>query len=343
MCFISLTWGFLGIFVTCEDIVEDTLVCDAKVVLWFMHTYSFFFMLFLTWTLLGLGIWMLQKLSGLTAVTAPIMDSAKDADDEVPLKMPVFQTLARSFLLRDSSTMLHIRARQLDGEVSNIETEVEETRKKLQQRQLYLEQLGRAKGKAAAVERKLVDDYKQKKLEQDPLQESTGGNIGAEGVTGESSSTPLFEGPSAAELFAQASSSVAAVQETGLSAYAQESGLMQTTTDALSSAQESVTAAATRTQQLTQEQGGFTQMSTSSVETTPVREARDSSSSLAEMQPGTQPQSTEPAPTQLAPVGEAPESSSSTAVMEPDTQRQATESTPTQPEGLDLGEGGESF
>merc|ERR1719253_1211465 len=128
-------------YVTIEDIVEDTLACDAKIVLWFMHTYSWFFLLFLTWTTLGLFIWMLQKLSGYTFVTAPLMDMSKEWDEEVPFRMPLFQTIARSFLLRDSSTGLHIKARQVQRDVYNLEKDIEDTKEKLKTRQQYLEQL----------------------------------------------------------------------------------------------------------------------------------------------------------------------------------------------------------
>mmetsp|Transcript_92617 Transcript_92617/g.144472 ORF Transcript_92617/g.144472 Transcript_92617/m.144472 type:complete len:837 (+) Transcript_92617:68-2578(+) len=324
LCFISLVWGFLGIYVTCMDVVEDTLACDAKVVLWFMHTYSFFFMLFLTWTTLGLIVWVLQKLSGLTIVTAPIMESAKLADEEVPLKMPVFQTLARSFLLRDSSTMLHIKARQLEKEVYKLEREAEETKTKLEQRKHYLELLDRERRKAYDKEKKLIETYKEKTIEKGG---SLPGNLnritdvtGTEGLAGESSSTPFFDGPSAADLFAQASSSVTAVQEAGFAAtfeqtqqaaqsYAQESGLMQSATDALSSAQASATEAVNTAQQFAQEQGA----------TDALTSAQQGSPSTAEVQPETSPQPTEPQ----------------------ETVPQTTE--PTRPGGLGLDGDGESF
>merc|ERR1719498_1228845 len=90
MSFISLFWGCLGMYITIEDIVQDTLTCDAKIILWFMHTYSWFFLLFLTWTALGLVFWLVQKLSSSTLVSAPVMEAAKKSDSEVPFKLPIF-------------------------------------------------------------------------------------------------------------------------------------------------------------------------------------------------------------------------------------------------------------
>jgi hypothetical protein len=279
------------------------------------------------------------------------MDSAKNADEEVPLKLPVFQTLARSFLLRDSSTMLHIKARQLEKEVYNLETEADETKRKLEQRKAYLEQLDRQRRKAYDSEKKLIETYKEKVVEKGG---SLPGNLnritevtGTEGLTGESSSTPLFDGPSAADLFAQASSSVAVVQEAGFAAtfeqsqqaaqsYAQESGLMQSATDALSSAQASATEAVNTAQQFAQEQGA-TDALTSAQQGISETLARDAVSEV----PTT-------SSVETAVVDETIEGSPSTAEVQPETIPQPTETVPettepTRPGGLGLDGDGESF
>jgi hypothetical protein len=123
-------------------------------------------LLFLTWTLLGLFIWFLQKLAGFTFVTAPIMTRAKHADEEVPFQLPIFQTIARSFILRDSSTMLRIKARQVDKDCTYLESEVEEIKLKLANRKEYLDQLEAKRQKAQAYEKKLIEKYKEKVREE---------------------------------------------------------------------------------------------------------------------------------------------------------------------------------
>jgi len=170
------------------------LTCDAKIILWFMHVYSWFFLLFLTWTLLALFIWFLQKLAGFTFVTAPIMSRAKDADEEVPFQLPIFQTIARSFILRDSSTMLRIKARQVDKDCAYLESEVEEIKLKLANRKEYLDQLEAKRQKAQAYEKRLIDKYKEKVREE-------GGTLpddpvpGQEEGQGESGSASSSAGP----------------------------------------------------------------------------------------------------------------------------------------------------
>lgn len=204
MAFLGTIWGCVGMWITIEDIVEDTLTCDAKIILWFLHTYSWFFLLFLTWTLLSIVLWLLQKLSGFTFVTAPIMDEAKLADEEVPFKMPLFQTLARSFLLRDSSTMLHIKARQVERDVSSLEQEIEDTKQKLTYRKTYLDQLESRRTAAAANEKKLIDKYKDKVRAEGGTLPDDAPPVVPLGESGSASSSAGAEGASSSNVFAGA-------------------------------------------------------------------------------------------------------------------------------------------
>jgi len=233
MGFVSLGWGIFGMWITIEDVVKDTLTCDAKIILWFMHTYSWFFLLFLTWTALGLVLWLLRKLSGFTFVTAPIMKEAKEADDEVPFRLPLFQTLARSFLLRDSSTMLHIKAKQVEKDVTNFEQEIKDTKEKLRLRKAYLDQLEKSRVAAAANEKNLIETYKDKAREEGKLvdevpfnPEDEHGSTSFGGAAGASSSGSAA-GASSSNVFGGASS---VMQPEHLA------GFMQQASDAASSA-----------------------------------------------------------------------------------------------------------
>jgi hypothetical protein len=158
--FFSLFWGFYGVYLSISHVLTDTLSCDAKVAVWFMHTYSFLFLMLVTWTLLGLTIWVLQKLSHSTMVTAPLMKAAKQSDEEVPFQLPLFQILTRSFVLRDSSTMLHIKAKNVDQDVMQMEAELEDTKQRLQERKHYLDQIEDCRVGAVLKEADLIDKYK---------------------------------------------------------------------------------------------------------------------------------------------------------------------------------------
>jgi hypothetical protein len=272
--FVSIFWGSFGIYVTCHDIVQDTLACDAKVMVWFMHAYSFFFLLFLTWTALSLIVWVLNKLSEFTYVTAPLMETAKEADEEVPFGLPLFVTLARTFLLRNASTLLLIKARQVDNDVAKLEKESAEAKKRLEKRLYELEGLEKRRISALERERKLIEDHKQKLRESGelpmPADESIPSDVAAgssAGISGATSTERTIFERSAGSLFREATSAASSAQEGGFAAfqdatslamssaaasaqaYADEAGLTQTAAGALASAQESATNVLGSTQQ----------------------------------------------------------------------------------------------
>jgi len=210
LSFAGLFWGIVAMWITIENIVRDSLACDAKIILWFMHTYAWFFLLFLTWTVLGLLLWVVKKLSGLTVVTGPIMAGAKEADSEIPFQLPVFQTLARSFLLRDSSTMLHIKAKEVEAAVVTMEKEIEDMKNKMALRKGYLDQLEYRRNAAAAHEASLVEAYKDKV-------HAEGGELPGEIIL--IGDTDLFAGaPTAEDLLQQAETGALAAHEQGLDA-----------------------------------------------------------------------------------------------------------------------------
>jgi hypothetical protein len=155
----SLLWGVFGVYFSMVNIVEDTLSCDAKVAVWFLHTYSAIFVLFASWTIFGLALWILNKLSHSTVVTTPLMKAAKKSDQETPFKLPVFQILLRSFILRDSCTMLHIKALTAKQDVQKMEYDLQETRQRLSERKQYLDQLEERRDVAMQKEAELKEKY----------------------------------------------------------------------------------------------------------------------------------------------------------------------------------------
>lgn len=179
---VSTIWGCFGLYVSIHDIIEDSLECDAKIVLWFMHCYSFFFLLFITWSIVGLLLWALKRLSSMQCVSVPILAAAKDSDDEVPFRMPVFQTLVRAFVLRDNNTMLLVKAGQLQEEVTNLEKEIAETQTKMGYRQAYLKELEHKQKQAASNEKILIDRYKEQVI-------ARGGTLPDASISGSASSS----------------------------------------------------------------------------------------------------------------------------------------------------------
>lgn len=281
LTFVATLWGAFGMWISIEDIVEDSLTCDARVVLWFMHTYSFFFLLFITWNIVGLVLWILKKMSGCNCVSAPLLAMAKDSDQEVPFKMPIFQTLTRAFVLRDNNQMLILRAGQLEKEVTDLEKTIEDTKSKLENRKYYLEELEAKRLNAAKREQKLVDTYKEKVI-------ASGGTLPGDVVTGSgSASSSAAEVGGASSLDRRQSGSAAAedVPAGGWAAsFAQSQAAAMSAMDAASS---SATSAAATVQAQAANAPTFTGMPSLGQQRGPFAPGADAGASSTDAPAGT--------------------------------------------------------
>jgi len=142
---------------------------------------------------MGLMMWFVKKLSGLSMISGPILKMAQDSDDEVPFRMPVFQTLTRAFVLRDNNTLLLMKAEQLAKDVYSLENEIEDTKHKLNQRKYYLDELEKKRVAAATREKSLIDKYKKKVVE-------SGGTLPGEAAPGFGAASSSAAGPSSSNL-----------------------------------------------------------------------------------------------------------------------------------------------
>jgi hypothetical protein len=158
--FFTLMWGCLGVYLSIAHIMEDTLSCDAKVSVWFMHVYSGFFLILSTWNLLPLFLWVVQRLSHSIAVITPLMKAAKKSDEEVPFNFPLFQTITRSFILRDSSTMLRIKARGIAQDVDDKEAAIQDMKRRLEDQKYTLKQFEGCRIAAVKHEADMIEKYK---------------------------------------------------------------------------------------------------------------------------------------------------------------------------------------
>lgn len=120
---ISAIWGAIGLYTSIANVVMDETQCDKKVTLYFMHVYSFFYLMFLLINLASLLFWILQRLSESNRVSSVVVGFAKSWDKEVPLGIPVFMTLVQAFVLRNSNDMLRVKAQQIAADITILEAE----------------------------------------------------------------------------------------------------------------------------------------------------------------------------------------------------------------------------
>jgi len=164
VCTMPLTFlGGFGLYITIADVVLDEQHCSLKSVLFFMHLYSFFFMLFLLWIILSVIIWLVSAFaSRSTLVTSSVIRIARQLDADIPMKIPVFMTLARAFILRESSEMLKIKESLIATEIQELERQVLEAQTKLDAQRQDLKVCEKLRCEVDVSERDMIDSYKAK-------------------------------------------------------------------------------------------------------------------------------------------------------------------------------------
>lgn len=163
---LTVGFGVFGTYLSIANIVFHTTQCDIGAVLFFMHMYSFVFILFLTWTLIGVGLYLIQKLANSPLVTEPLLNAAKHFDDTLPLKVPIFLTLVRALVLRDSSDMLQLKGSEVGATIKRLEQEKVAAQTRQREADAEIAALRRQATVIAAqehsareTERELIDKY----------------------------------------------------------------------------------------------------------------------------------------------------------------------------------------
>jgi len=138
---LGLIWGAVGLGISVENILVDSLDCDATLAMHYMHTYSFFFVMLLTWKVLGLLQWILDAISGSRHVRTPIVKMAKHCDDESLKGMPIVMSFVQSFVLKDSSDFYSMKSRKAVQELMELEEEAKQLEERLRHRKNLRQQL----------------------------------------------------------------------------------------------------------------------------------------------------------------------------------------------------------
>mmetsp|Transcript_54410 Transcript_54410/g.129669 ORF Transcript_54410/g.129669 Transcript_54410/m.129669 type:complete len:668 (-) Transcript_54410:81-2084(-) len=164
----SMVLGVLGVYLTCANVVSDVARCDANLVLFFMHINAFFFVLLFFFHVVALGLWLVQQLSGCSFVTVPLLKLAKKMDKDVPFQIPIYVLLVRTFLLRNSSDILKIKADALSHSIEVLEAEhkvvansVEAVEKKLAMRRAEMVRTFEEHLSARDMEDEMVQKYRE--------------------------------------------------------------------------------------------------------------------------------------------------------------------------------------
>jgi len=131
----NLLWGGFGLWVSIHDIVIDSLACSARLALTWMHIYSFFYVMLLTWNL----FWLVYSVIGLIAtsdlVSTPIIRAAKKFDDNTMKGFPVALTLIESFVLKNSSSSISMGAMKARQDLAELGKRIHEMEEKLHEKQ----------------------------------------------------------------------------------------------------------------------------------------------------------------------------------------------------------------
>jgi len=141
--FFNLCWGGFGLWITMHDVIIDTLACDAKFALGYMHCYAFFYVVLFTWNIINLVLTLVGHLSGSKLVTTPILKLAKAFDDDTMQGIPVALTLIESVVLKNNSGALSMSQREVKSDMRRLNDRMEKLDEKLKERRRVCETISR--------------------------------------------------------------------------------------------------------------------------------------------------------------------------------------------------------
>lgn len=144
--FLCLCWGGFGLYISIQDIIEDSLNCDARVALTYMHTYGFFFVLLISYNVLSVILWIVMSLAKSKLLSKPIIKIAKKVDDDINNGMPIALTLVESFVLKNSADAYGLSARQVKAEIEDLRENIEEAEEFLYKLRFKAERLEEMEG-----------------------------------------------------------------------------------------------------------------------------------------------------------------------------------------------------
>lgn len=147
--FFCLCWAGFGLYLTVTHVVWDSMRCEARLALIYMHAYSFFFVVLLTWNLIFVVLWVVTLVAGSRLVSKPIMKVVMALDDRFFNGAPVITLLTQSFILKNSADALGLSADQVQQEMDELEEKSAELKLQLEERERQLEDLQELIGEAS--------------------------------------------------------------------------------------------------------------------------------------------------------------------------------------------------
>jgi len=120
-----LIWGGWGVYISIENIIEDTTQCDSRSIVSYMHFLSFLYVLFFTVSLISFILWLAAFLSGSSFVSNMILKAAMKMDDANDMGLPLFVTLVKSFVLRSAVDNLAMQRHAVKEEISELQKRLE--------------------------------------------------------------------------------------------------------------------------------------------------------------------------------------------------------------------------
>mmetsp|Transcript_9673 Transcript_9673/g.21230 ORF Transcript_9673/g.21230 Transcript_9673/m.21230 type:complete len:321 (-) Transcript_9673:32-994(-) len=151
--------GSAGVYFSIANIIDDTQWCEANGLITFMHIVSFFFVVFLTWTLVGLALWIVMLFASSKTVSSLIVKLAMKLDGTNPLNLPIFVTFVRSVILRSSLDIVVVQKEIVTEEIGALEAQAKECTEQLAKRKAEIEALEAQESAEKKSEDELVELY----------------------------------------------------------------------------------------------------------------------------------------------------------------------------------------
>jgi hypothetical protein len=133
--------GVFGTTISVQDVLLDEEFCPMHHVLVYVHVYSFIFLFSISYNIVWLLGWIATTAVGCGSgfVTKLVINTARALDKDVPMKLPIFTSLAQSFVLRNGSQQYKLAVdnheeeiERLERKLLSLETDLDKKRERMQ-------------------------------------------------------------------------------------------------------------------------------------------------------------------------------------------------------------------
>jgi hypothetical protein len=155
----TLNGGF-GLVVALNRVVEHQ-KCPSGLIT-FLHIYSLIWLLTIVYTLISLCVWFLTLCAESSPVGDFVVKLARSMDAKSPMQLPIFMTMARAFLLRDSQVMLEMKRREENNDLTKLHASAADMREKIYRAEAMRSELYNKCKLAEETEEGMVAAYKTK-------------------------------------------------------------------------------------------------------------------------------------------------------------------------------------